>query len=142
MKRRSKGTSFYLILIIGILLLTVYMSNQTREPAVTLDEVESYIENGDVKSILLDGTSLQLTLTDTAIAAGKPAKIQKSIPATAMDMYLEKFLDASREGKIESFDYKQPKDVSGIINLVFLVLLMVSIGALIYVSNSRQSGGG
>ena len=104
MKRRSKGTSFYLILMIGILLLTVYMSNQTRDPAVTLDEVESYIENGDVKSILLDGTSLQLTLTDTAIAAGKPAKIQKSIPATAMDMYLEKFLDASREGKIESFD--------------------------------------
>ena len=51
MKRRSKGTSFYLILMIGILLLTVYMSNQTREPAVTLDEVESYIENGDVKSI-------------------------------------------------------------------------------------------
>ena len=142
MKRRSKGTSFYLILIIGILLLTVYMSNQTREPAVTLDEVESYIENGDVKSILLDGTSLQLTLTDTAIAAGKPAKIQKSIPATAMDMYLEKFLDASREGKIESFDYKQPKDVSGIINLVFLVLLMVSIGAFIYVSYSRQSGDG
>ena len=57
-------------------------------------------------------------------------------------MYLEKFLDASREGKIESFDYKQPKDYSSIINLVFLVLLMVSIGAFIYVSYSRQAGDG
>ena len=121
MKRRSKGTSFYLILMIGILLLTVYMSNQTREPAVTLDEVESYIENGDVKSIVLDGTSLQLTLTETAVAAGKPAQIQKSIPSASIEVYLEKFLDASREGKIESFDYKQPKDYSSIINLVFLV---------------------
>ena len=142
MKRRSRGTSFYLILMVGILLLTVYMSNQTREPAVTLFEVEEYIENGDVESILLDGTTLKLTMTEAAVADGKPAQIEKAIPATALDMYLEKFLAAAQDGKIESFDYNQPTDVGGIINLVFLVLLMVSIGAFIYVSYSRQSGDG
>lgn len=142
MKRRSRGTSFYLILMVGILLLTVYMSNQTREPAVTLFEVEEYIENGDVESILLDGTTLKLTMTEAAVADGKPAQIEKAIPATALDMYLEKFLTAAQDGKIESFDYNQPTDVGGIINLVFLVLLMVSIGAFIYVSYSRQSGDG
>ena len=142
MKRRSRGTSFYLILMVGILLLTVYMSNQTREPAVTLFEVEEYIENGDVESILLAGTTLKLTLTEAAVADGKPALIEKAIPATALDMYLERFLAAAQDGKIESFDYNQPTDVGGIINLVFLVLLMVAIGAFIYVSNSRQSGDG
>ena len=142
MKRRSRGTSFYLILMIGILLLTVYMSNQTREPTVTLFEVEEYIENGDVETVLLDGTSLQLTLTEKAVDAGKPAQIKKAIPATAVDMYLEKFLLAAEDGKIEGFDYNQPTDVGGIINMVFLVLLMVSIGAFIYVSYSRQSGDG
>lgn len=142
MKRRSRGTSFYLILMVGILLLTVYMSNRTREPAVTLFEVEEYIENGDVESILLDGTTLKLTMTEAAVADGKPAQIEKAIPATALDMYLEKFLAAAQDGKIESFDYNQPTDVGGIINLVFLVLLMVSIGAFIYVSYSRQSGDG
>jgi cell division protease FtsH len=118
------------------------MSNQTREPAVTLFEVEEYIENGDVESILLDGTTLKLTLTEAAVADGKPAQIEKAIPATALDMYLERFLAAAQDGKIESFDYNQPTDVGGIINLVFLVLLMVSIGAFIYVSYSRQSGDG
>jgi len=118
------------------------MSNQTREPAVTLFEVEEYIENGDVESILLDGTTLKLTMTEAAVADGKPAQIEKAIPATALDMYLEKFLAAAQDGKIESFDYNQPTDVGGIINLVFLVLLMVSIGAFIYVSYSRQSGDG
>lgn len=142
MKRRSRGTSFYLILMVGILLLTVYMSNKTREPAVTLFEVEQYIENGDVESILLDGTTLKLTMTEAAVADGKPAQIEKAIPATALDLYLEKFLAAAQDGKIETFDYNQPTDVGGIINLVFLVLLMVSIGAFIYVSYSRQSGDG
>ena len=57
-----------MILMVGILLLTVYMSNRTREPAVTLFEVEEYIENGDVESILLDGTTLKLTMTEAAVA--------------------------------------------------------------------------
>ncbi len=141
-KRKFGGFSFYVILMVIILAATFLMSRSDKPKDTTLYEVEQMIEKGYVESVSIDGATLNLTMTEAAVAAGNPSNLKKDIPSDSIDSYLEILRLAQDEGKIKSFDYVRPTDFSGILNGVIMILMMVSLGAFVFISYSRRDSDG
>ena len=141
-KRKFGGFSFYVILMIIILAVTFMMSRSDRPKDTTLYEVELMIENGYVESVSIDGATLNLKMTESAVEAGHPASLKKDIPADSIDSYLEILRLAKEGGKIESFDYTRPTDFGGILNGIIMLLMMVSLGAFVFISYARRDSDG
>ncbi len=141
-KRKFGGFSFYVILMIIILAVTFMMSRSDRPKDTTLYEVELMIDNGYVESVSIDGATLNLTMTESAVEAGHPASLKKDIPADSIDSYLEILRLAKEGGKIESFDYTRPTDFGGILNGIIMLLMMVSLGAFVFISYARRDSDG
>ena len=141
-QRKFGGFSFYVILMIVILAVTFMMSRSDRAKDSTLFEVEQMISNGWVESVSIDGATLNLKMTEAAIQSGQAANVSKDIPAAFVDSYLDILREAEEEGLIQSFDYTQPTDVSSILNGIIMVLMLVSLGAFVFISYARRDGDG
>ncbi len=141
-QRKFGGFSFYIILMIVILAATFMMSRSDRAKDSTLFEVEQMISNGWVESVSIDGATLNLKMTEAAIQSGQAANVSKDIPAASVDSYLDILREAEEEGLIQSFDYTQPTDVTSILNGIIMVLMLVSLGAFVFISYARRDGDG
>ncbi len=141
-QRKFGGFSFYVILMIVILAVTFMMSRSDRAKDSTLFEVEQMISNGWVESVSIDGATLNLKMTEAAIQSGQAASVSKDIPAASVDSYLDILREAEEEGLIQSFDYTQPTDVTSILNGIIMVLMLVSLGAFVFISYARRDGDG
>jgi cell division protease FtsH len=140
-QRRSGGFSFYIILMIAILVTTFLLSKSDNKD-ITLYEVEQMIQSGQVESVTIDGASLNLKMSENAVKAGNPAIVKKTIPSETIPLYLELLRDAKINGKIATFDYNRPTDFGNIMNAVLLILMMVSLGAFVFISYSRRDSDG
>ena len=141
-QRKFGGFSFYVILMIVILAVTLLMSRNDKVKDTTLFEVEQMIASGQVESVTIDGATLNLTMTESAVQGGSPATVKKDIPADTIDSYLSILRQAKAEGQIKSFDYNRPTDLGGILNGVIMLLMMVSLGAFVFISYARRDGEG
>ncbi|MGI6617395.1 MAG: ATP-dependent zinc metalloprotease FtsH [Saccharofermentanales bacterium] len=140
--RRFGGFSFYIVMMVVILAVTFFMSRGDRQKQTSLYEVEQLIQSGDVQSVTMDGSSLVLEMTDRAVKSGIAYQIKKEIPVDAIPDYLEMLRTAQRNGEIKSFDYHRPTDIGSILNGIILLLMMVSLGAFVFISYSRRDSDG
>lgn len=140
--RRYGGFSFYIVMMIVILAVTFFMSRGDRQKQTSLYEVEQLIQSGDVQSVTMDGSSLVLEMTDRAVKGGSAYQIKKEIPADAIPDYLKMLRTAQSNGEIKSFDYHRPTDIGSILNGIILLLMMVSLGAFVFISYSRRDSDG
>lgn len=141
-QKKFGGFSFYVILMIVILAVTFMMSRSDRTKDATLYDVEAMIRSGTVETVTIDGATLNLKMTEAAVQAGSPANVRKDIPADSIGNYLEILRQAESEGQIKSFDYNRPTDFGSILNGVIMLLMMVSLGAFVFISYSRRDGDG
>ncbi|MCK9351056.1 MAG: ATP-dependent zinc metalloprotease FtsH [Clostridiales bacterium] len=141
-QRKFGGFSFYVILMIAILAVTLMMSRSDKVKDTSLFEVEEMIRSGQVESVTIDGATLNLTMTEEAVKAGSAATVKKDIPTDTIDSYLSILRQAKAEGQITSFDYNRPTDFGGILNGVIMLLMMVSLGAFVFISYARRDGEG
>ena len=68
-QRKFGGFSFYVILMIAILAVTLMMSRSDKVKDTSLFEVEEMIRSGQVESVTIDGATLNLTMTEEAVKA-------------------------------------------------------------------------
>ena len=131
-----------MILMIVILAVTFMMSRSDRSKDSTLFDVEQMIQSGSVESVSIDGATLNLKMTESAVQAGSPASVKKDIPTDSIDSYLALLRQAEADGQIESFDYSRPTDFGSILNGIIMLLMMVSLGAFVFISYARRDGDG
>ncbi len=140
-QRKFGGFSFYVILMIAIL-ATTFMLSQSDKKDITLYEVEQMIQGGQVESVTIDGAALNLKMSENAVKSGSPAIVKKTIPSETIPSYLELLREAKINGKIASFDYNRPTDIGSILNGALLFLMMISLGAFVFISYSRRDSDG
>lgn len=139
-KNKGSGVSFYLILLVAILVSGFFMTRATNPDEKTLSEVEDAITAGKVQTVDLNGNDLRVEMK----AEGKQGSyyITKKISPLMVPGYHEMLRKALNEKKITSYDYHQPTDMAGVFNIVLLVLMIGSMGFFMYFSFSRQGGDG
>lgn len=140
--RRFGGFSFYIVLMIVILVVTFFMSRTDVSKDATLDDIDQMIQSGNVESVTINGAVLELTMTETSVKKGHPAVIKKDIPKDTIPLYLELLRDAKENNKIKTYDFHRPTDVGSILNGVILLLMMISLGAFVFISYARRDGDG
>ena len=139
-RKRPGGLSFYIILIVIIMAMSLFMQEMVKPRQITLSELEADIRNGHVESVLLRGSELEVTTKGTSL---KPAQTySKDINSFMISSYYELLKEAKDEGLIESFDYIRPTDVSGILNGILILVMILGMGAFMYFTYSRQGGDG
>ena len=108
-KRPRSGASFYLILIAVILLSSLFMNRMTPPNDRMLSSMEQDIEDGKVESVIINGYEMQIIMK-TQSPNVAPVTYSKTVSPVMIEEYHKILQKAVQEGKIESFDYKQPAD--------------------------------
>lgn len=139
-RRRFGGLSFYAILMIAILFTTYMMSNRAQPRDIMLSDMEKQLAEGKIYAVVIDGNTLKITLKNDQGNAGDA--YTKAIHPVLIEDYVVKFRGALAKGELNSFDYNQPADFSGILNIVMVVLMVGALGGFIYLSYMRQGGDG
>lgn len=130
--RPRNGLSFYIILIVAILLSSMFMTRLNQPDQRVLSSMEADIANGRVKSVVINGNELQLVMRMDRNQA--PMTFSKTVSPLMVPQYHRMLQKALSEGKIESFDYTQPADLSGMFNIILLVLMIGSMVFFVYIS--------
>ncbi len=139
-KRAMNGMSFYIILLAVIIFVSFFMSRMTQPDQVALSDLTNEINSGRVSKVNVVGTRVDIYYekTDTT-----PARtVSKSISPLWLDDYLEILIDAQATGKIKSYDYIEPTDITGWLNIILILVMVVGMGAFIWFTYSRQAGDG
>ncbi len=139
-KRAMNGMSFYIILLAVIIFVSFFMSRMTQPDQVALSDLTNEINSGRVSKVNIVGTRVDIYYekTDTT-----PARtVSKSISPLWLDDYLEILIDAQATGKIKSYDYTEPTDITGWLNIILILVMVVGMGAFIWFTYSRQAGDG
>ena len=139
-KRSMNGMSFYIILLAIIIISSLFM-NRMATPAVTsLSELIADIESNKISEIVVNGNTIEVK---ERAAEGVAAKTySKKISPYWMDNLYDVLAEAEKANKIDRFDYIEPTDVAGWINIVLILVMIVGMGAFIWFTYSRQSGDG
>ncbi len=139
-QRPGSGASFYIFLIIAIILSSMVMTRMGSPDQRLLSTIEKDIEEGRVQSVVMNGNELQIVMKNSKEQAG--ASYRKTINSLLLPEYHQILRNAVAQGKISSFDYNQPTDFSGIFNVVLLLLMIGSMVFFVYVSFSSRSQDG
>ena len=139
-KRAMNGMSFYIVLLAIIIFVSFFMSRMTQPDQVALSELTNEINSGRVSKVNVVGTRVDIYYDKTD---STPARtVSKSISPLWLDDYLEILIDAQSTGKIKSYDYTEPTDITGWLNIILILVMVVGMGAFIWFTYSRQAGDG
>ena len=121
-KRSFSGLPFYLVLIVILIVASYFFLNGDSGKSTSLSEALNIIESKDVKAedVVLNGNTLSFKYLDQE--TGKKKEVSKKVPYDSEDHVLTILIDAQKNGTIDSFEYKQPTDVSAIMSGIMIVL--------------------
>lgn len=147
--KKMSFSIYWMYAIIAVVLLGIYYAQGgSMGKEVSWTEFESYALNGGVKSIAVEGNSLEAELTDSLARAvfgkemaaqkGAKAKVQTNIPSR--DKLDEKVDQWRTQGKFKgSVEYV--KESSGFSSFLFTFGPIILLVALWYFILKRMSGG-
>ena len=147
--KKMSFSIYWMYAIIAVVLLGIYYAQDgSMGKEVSWTEFESYALNGGVKSIAVEGNSLEAELTDSLARAvfgkemaaqkGAKAKVQTNIPSR--DKLDEKVDQWRTQGKFKgSVEYV--KESSGFSSFLFTFGPIILLVALWYFILKRMSGG-
>ncbi len=139
---RFGGAPFYIGFILLIIAAVFLLVNNTNPPKTdSLSDVIGYFTEGgiEVKDVSLEGYMLRFSYMDKD---NKKINVEKSIPPNSADRMFTILLNAQKNGRIESFDYKEPPDYSSIMMAVTIVITVGAMGFFVWFSISRAQGEG
>jgi cell division protease FtsH len=139
---RFGGAPFYigfiLLIFVGVWLL---VTNTNPPKTDSLSDVVGYFTEGGIeaKDVSLEGYTLRFSYMNKD---NKKVNVEKSIPPNSADRMFTILLNAQKNGRIESFDYKEPPDYSSIMMAVTIVITVGAMGFFVWFSISRAQGEG
>lgn len=139
---RFGGAPFYIGFILLIIAAVFLLVNNTNPPKTdSLSDVIGYFTEGgiEVKDVSLEGYMLRFSYMDKD---NKKINVEKSIPPNSADRMFTILLNAQKNGRIESFDYREPPDYSSIMMAVTIVITVGAMGFFVWFSISRAQGEG
>ncbi len=141
-KRSFSGLPFYLVLIVILIVASYFFLNGDSGKSTSLSEALNIIESKDVKAedVVLNGNTLSFKYLDQE--TGKKKEVSKKVPYDSEDHVLTILIDAQKNGTIDSFEYKQPTDVSAIMSGIMIVLMIAAMIFIVWINFSRNQGEG
>lgn len=139
--RKIGGAPFYIILLLLLALSAFFFLNETSKKEYALSEALDLIDSQkyEVTDVTLYGSSLEFTYTDED---KKEVKVSKEIPAASVDRVLKILMNAKQSGKIKTFEYKEPIDMSSILSVATIVIMVAVLGFFLWFSFGRSQGEG
>ena len=138
-KKSMSGMSFYLVLLVVIIVISMTMSRLTQPQTISLSDLITKIDSGTVSEVVVNGYTLEVTETSES---GPPSIYTKQISPMWMPDVYTVLEEAKAAGKIQSFDYTEPTDFTAWANIILILVMIVGMGAFIWFSYSRQAGDG
>jgi len=138
-KKSMSGMSFYLVLLVVIIVISMTMSRLTQPQTISLSDLIAKIDSGTVSEVVVNGYTLEVTETSQS---GPPSIYTKQISPMWMPDVYAVLEEAKAAGKIQSFDYMEPTDFTAWANIILILVMIVGMGAFIWFSYSRQAGDG
>lgn len=138
--RAMNGMSFYIILLAIIIFLSFFMSRMTQPEQITLSDLTKEINSGHVSEVIVNGYTVEIRYEKTATTPAR--SVSKEISPLWMEKFLDILMEAESSGKIKSFDYNEPTDITGWLNIIMILVMVVGMGAFIWFTYSRQAGDG
>ncbi len=139
-KKAMSGMSFYLIMLVIIIAVSIFMSRMNQQQPITLSELITRIDSGNVTEVMVNGYTIEITEKKTGSTA--LVSYSKKISPMWMSSFLDVLLKAQEDGKISKFDYNEPTDLAAWANFILILVMLAGMGAFIYFSYSRQAGDG
>lgn len=136
-RRSRSGLSFYIILVVVILFSSYLMSKMSTPDDKTLSQMEDDLASGKITDVVINGNALEVTLKDPTAT---PRRYSKTISPLLVPEYHAMLQKAKESGDLATYDYVQPADLSGIFNIVLIVLMIGSMGLFMYFSFMNQGG--
>ncbi len=139
--KKMGGAPFYVVLFLLLTIASIFLLNDSVKKEFALSEALDLIqsEKYKIKEVTLNGASLEFTYTD---AENKDVKVSKEIPTASVDRVFNILMNAQKDGKIESFEYKEPMDLSSIISVATIVIMVAVLGFFLWFSFGRAQGDG
>lgn len=138
-KKSMSGMSFYLVLLVVIIVISMTMSRLTQPQTISLSDLIAKIDSGTVSEVVVNGYTLEVTENSES---GPPSIYTKQISPMWMPDVYTVLEEAKAAGKIQSFDYTEPTDFTAWANIILILVMIVGMGAFIWFSYSRQAGDG
>ena len=141
-KKSFSGLPFYLVLIVILVVACMMFLNDSSGKSTSLSEALNMIEDKSItkEDVVLNGNTLSFKYKDPE--TGKKKEVSKKVPYESEDHVLTILMEAEKSGSIESFEYKQPTDVSAIMSGVMIFLMIGAMVFFIWVNFSRNAGEG
>lgn len=139
--KKMGGATFYVVLFLLLTISAIFLLNDSAKKEFALSEALDVIQSEQykIKEVTLNGTILEFTYTD---AGNKNVKVSKEIPTASVDRVFNILMNAKKDGKIESFEYKEPMDLSSILSVATIVIMVAVLGFFLWFSFGRAQGDG
>lgn len=137
--RRLRGLSFYLFVLIALLVMSFFYTRSQSPTSYPYSELVKMIDEDKVEEANIRGTSLEMKLKSRTEQGDLVLK-QDVSPYWMESLHTHLDEASSRFGL--KYTYTQPTDVSTVISTIMSVLLFVALGIFLYTMFNRQSGDG
>lgn len=137
--RRLRGLSFYLFVLIALLVMSFFYTRSQSPTSYPYSELVKMIDEDKVEEANIRGTSLEMKLKSRTEQGDLVLK-QDVSPYWMESLHTHLDEASSRFGL--KYTYTQPTDVSTVISTIMSVLLFVALGIFLYTMFNRQGGDG
>jgi len=137
LKNRSfKGIGFYVIVLIILIGTVAIMTSANDQGDYAYSEVLEYIENEDVRELVLDGNVLNLLLKDNQILRYEIADLDRFY-----DDAWEMIKQQHKAGIISYYDMIPPTQLPWWVSMLPYLIIIVIFGAFWFMMMNRADGG-
>ena len=136
-KRRGSGLSFYVILIVVIIAVSMFFSQNRRSADLSYSEMLQQINVGNVEKAVIAGNNIELKFKNSVKGSNYTSK---QISPYWMNDLLQELKTAEQAHSID-FDYAEPVNVASWLNIILLVLMFSSMAFFLWLMFSKQGGG-
>ncbi len=136
-KKRGSGLSFYVILVVVIIAISMFFSQSRRSADLSYSEMLQQINVGNVEKAVIAGNNIELKFKNSVKGSNFTSK---QISPYWMSDLLQELKTAEQAHSID-FDYAEPVNVASWLNVILLVLMFGSMAFFLWLMFSKQGGG-
>ncbi len=134
-KGRLRGFSFYIIVVLLLVLGSLFYSNNSRRHEHTYSDLVALIDEGKVEEVNVRGNTVELKLKD------KKEVLSQDLSPQWMDSLLSHMEKAAETHDLK-YNYTRPTDVSMWVSTIMSLLMFGVMAFFLWLMFSRQAGEG